>query len=121
MEISINLDNKVVYDKEFSKVNILKATGKVLIIASGIILTKGTLSYAATIPKEFFKGEATQGTLYIILRLIEVINHSEICESFEWYDSIATGFFKFLGKASIEAIKEIPVEVLPTLIPYRLY
>ena len=53
MEISINLDNKVVYDKEFSKVNILKATGKVLIIASGIILTKGTLSYAATIPKEF--------------------------------------------------------------------
>lgn len=121
MEIGITINNKLVYDKEFSKKDILKVTGKVLLITGGIVLTNSTLSYATTIPREFFKGEVTQGTMYIILRLIEVVNHSEICDAFEWYDNIATGTFEFLGKAGIEAIREIPIEALPTLFPYRFY
>lgn len=121
MEIGITINNKLVYDKEFSKSDILKVTGKVLLISGGIVLTNSTLSYAATIPREFFKGEVTQGTMYIILRLIEVANHSEVCDAFEWYDSIATGTFEFLGKIGMKAIREIPIEALPTLFPYRFY
>lgn len=121
MEIGITIKNKLVYDKALSKKDILKTTGKVLLITGGIVLTNSTLSYAATIPREFFKGEVTQGTMYIILRLIEVVNHVEMCDAFEWYDNITLGSFEFLGKAGIKAFREIPIEALPTLFPYRFY
>ena len=121
MDVGITINHKLVYDKEFSMKDILKVAGKVLLITSGIVLTNSTLSYASTIPREFFKGEVTQGTMYIILRLIEVVNHGEICDALEWYDNIATGTFEFLGKAGIKASREIPLEALPTLFPYRFY
>lgn len=106
MEIGITINNKLVYDQELSKKDILKTTGKVLLVTGGIVLTNSTLSYAATIPREVFKGEVNQGTAYILLRLMEALYGDEIIQSFIDYDNAITDILKGLGGAGIDMLKD---------------
>lgn len=106
MEISIILNNRLVYDKEINKKDILKSMGRTVFIAAGIVLTKNTLCYAAAIPKHLFKGEATEATIYMILKLIEVAQHNEICNSLEWYDYVVSDILKGLGGVGVDMLKD---------------
>ena len=106
MEVSITLNNRLVYDKEIDKKDIFKLMGRTVFFTVGMVLTKNTLCYAATVPSHLFKGKATEATIYTILRLIEVVEHNEICNSLEWYDYVVTDVFKGLGGAAIDMLKD---------------
>ena len=106
MEISITLNNKLICNKEINSKDILKPVGKIIFFTVGIVLTKNTLCYAATVPKHLFKGEVSQATIYIILRLLEVAEHNEICNSLEWYDYVVTDVLKGLGGVGIDMLKD---------------
>ena len=106
MEISITLNNKLICNKEINSKDILKPVGKIIFFTVGIVLTKNTLCYASTVPKHLFKGEVSQATIYIILRLLEVAEHNEICNSLEWYDYVVTDVLKGLGGVGIDMLKD---------------
>ena len=104
MEISITLNNQLVYDREFTKRDYIKLTGTGLLIALTLLTYRPTVSVFAVDKVKCLMNEATAWT---ILRLSEVVNHKELAGTL--FSDMARDTFeltKYLIELGIEGFKQ---------------